>query len=125
MRSQSGRGVPGTGAGRSGKFESMLKGAAIRGLAPILRIRMARDKPCDMRVVSQFEVECGKEPIGRMMFGMAWKADRTTIYAALALMGGGCSRMWFAHDFVLGGACFGVGVILAIRTTLYFRRPDA
>ena len=54
-----------------------------------------------------------------------WKADRTTIFAAVALVTAGLGRMVFAHDFVLGGALAGVGIILAVRIFLYFWRLDA
>jgi hypothetical protein len=58
------------------------------------------------------------------MFGMKWKADRTTILAASVAVAAGYARIVFAHDFVLGGALIGVGIILAVRVFLYFRKPD-
>lgn len=62
---------------------------------------------------------------GCIMLGMKWKADRTTILAAFALVVGGFARIAFAHDLVLGGASIGLGIILAVRVFLYFRTPDA
>jgi hypothetical protein len=53
-----------------------------------------------------------------------WKADRTTIFAAFACAAAGSARIVFAHDLVLGGALIGVAIILAVRTFLYFRKPD-
>jgi hypothetical protein len=50
-----------------------------------------------------------------------WKADRTTILAAIALVFAGFGRIVFAHDLILGGALIGLGIILAIRIILYFR----
>jgi len=56
------------------------------------------------------------------MLGMKWKADRTTIYAAIALVVGGFGRIVFNHDLVLGGAAIGLGIILAVRVFFYFRK---
>lgn len=55
-----------------------------------------------------------------------WKADRTTILAAIALVVCGFGRIVFAHDVVLGGGAIGLGIILAVRVFLYFRkvRPE-
>ncbi len=50
------------------------------------------------------------------------KADRTTILATIALAVAGFGRIVFAHDFILGGALIGLGIILAIRIILYFRK---
>jgi hypothetical protein len=58
------------------------------------------------------------------MLGMKWKADRTTIFAAFALVAAGFARLVFAHDLV-GGALIGLGIVLAVRAFLYFRTPDA
>jgi hypothetical protein len=58
------------------------------------------------------------------MLGMRWKADRTTIFAAFACVAAGSLRIVFAHDLVLGGALIGVGIIIAVRVFLYFRKPD-
>jgi len=58
------------------------------------------------------------------MPAMKWKADRTTIFAALALVVAGWGRIAFAHDFVLGGALIGLGIIIAVRTFFSFRTPD-
>jgi len=58
---------------------------------------------------------------GCIMLGMKWKADRTTILAAFALVAGGWVRITFFHDLVLGGLLFGCGIILAVRTFFYFR----
>ena len=58
------------------------------------------------------------------MLGMKWKADRSTIFAAFAAVAAGWARIAFAHDFVLGGALIGLGIIIAVRAFLYFRTPD-
>jgi hypothetical protein len=62
---------------------------------------------------------------GCIMLGMKWKANRTTIFAAFALVAAGSARIAFAHDFALGGALVGLGIIIAVRTFFYFRTPDA
>jgi hypothetical protein len=62
---------------------------------------------------------------GCIVLGMKWKADRTTIFAAFGLVAAGCARIVFAHDLVLGGALVGLGIILAVRVFLYFRKSDA
>jgi hypothetical protein len=62
---------------------------------------------------------------GCIMLGMKWTANRTTIFAAFALVAGGSARIAFAHDFVLGGALVGLGIIIAVRAFFYFRTPDA
>lgn len=54
-----------------------------------------------------------------------WKADRTTIFASVALVAAGLGRMVFNHDFVLGGALTSLGIIIAARVFLYFRKLDA
>jgi hypothetical protein len=54
-----------------------------------------------------------------------WKADRTTILAAIALVVAGFGRIVFAHDLVLGGAAIGLGVIIAVRVFFYFRKLRA
>ena len=64
-------------------------------------------------------------PTGCIMRGMKWKADRTTMLAAFALVVGGFARIAFAHDLVLGGASIGLGIIIAVRVFLYFRTPGA
>jgi hypothetical protein len=64
-------------------------------------------------------------PAGCIMLGMKWKADRTTIIVAFALVAAGWARIALAHDRVLGGALIGVGIILAVRIFFYFRTPDA
>jgi hypothetical protein len=56
---------------------------------------------------------------------MKWEADRTTIFAALALVAAGGARIAFAHDLILGGALIGLGIIIALRAYFYFRTPDA
>ena len=62
---------------------------------------------------------------GSIMLGMKWKADRTTIFAAVALVAAGYARIVFAQDLVLGCALVGLGIIIAVRAFLYFRKPDA
>jgi len=57
--------------------------------------------------------------------GMKWTANRTTIFAAFALVAAGSARIAFAHDFVFGGALVGLGIIIAVRAFFYFRTPDA
>lgn len=52
-----------------------------------------------------------------------WKADRTTIFAAVGLVAAGLGRIVFAHDLVLGSALIGLGIVLAIRIIFYFRKP--
>jgi hypothetical protein len=52
---------------------------------------------------------------------MKWEADRTTIFAAFALVAAGGARIAFAHDFILGGALIGLGIIIALRAYFYFR----
>jgi hypothetical protein len=59
------------------------------------------------------------------MLGVKWKADRTTIFAAFASLAAGWGRIAFAHDFVLGGALIGLGIIVAVRAFFYFRTPGA
>jgi hypothetical protein len=39
-----------------------------------------------------------------------WKADRTTISAAIVLVLAGFGRIAFAHDLMLGGASIGLGI---------------
>ena len=54
-----------------------------------------------------------------------WKSDRTTIFATVASVAAGLGRIFFAHDLLLGGALVGLGIILAVRHFLYFRKLDA
>jgi hypothetical protein len=63
--------------------------------------------------------------LGCIILCMKWKADRTTIFAACGLVAAGYARIVFAHDLVLGGALVGLGIIIAVRAFLYFRKPDA
>jgi hypothetical protein len=58
------------------------------------------------------------------MLGMKWTADRSTIFAAIALLAGGAARIVFAHDPILGVALIGLGIIIAVRAFFYFRAPD-
>lgn len=58
------------------------------------------------------------------MPAMKGTADRTMIFAAIAAVVAGWGRIAFAHDFVLGGALIGLGVIIAVRTFFSFRTPD-
>jgi hypothetical protein len=58
------------------------------------------------------------------MLGMSWKADRSTIIAAILLVVAGWGRIALAHDFVFGGALISLGVIIAVRTFFSFRTPD-
>jgi hypothetical protein len=60
-----------------------------------------------------------------IMLGVKWKADRTTIFAAFALVAAGWGRIAFAHDLVFGGLLIGLGIIIAVRAFFYFRKPDA
>lgn len=57
------------------------------------------------------------------MLGMEWKADRSTIFAAIGAVAAGWARIVFAHDLVLGGALIGVGIIIAVRSFFYLRAP--
>ncbi|HYT64327.1 MAG TPA: hypothetical protein VEL50_10510 [Gemmatimonadales bacterium] len=56
---------------------------------------------------------------------MAWKANRTTTFAAVAGALAGIGRITFAHDYVLGGPLILVAVVIAIRSFLYYRKRNA
>jgi Flp pilus assembly protein TadB len=58
------------------------------------------------------------------MLGMTWKADRTMIYAAIALVAAGFVRIMSAHDLVSGSVLVALGTILAVRVFLYFRKLE-
>jgi hypothetical protein len=51
---------------------------------------------------------------------MSWKADRSTTIAAFVLVAAGWARITFAHDLVLGFALIALGIIIAVRTVIYF-----
>jgi len=67
----------------------------------------------------------GQSETSQAIARMKWEADRTTIFAAFALVAAGGARIAFAHDLILGGALIGLGIIIALRTYFYFRTPDA
>lgn len=53
---------------------------------------------------------------------MEWKADKTTTLAAIACTMAGMARIALAHDWTLECALIALGIIIAIRTFIYYWR---